>query len=384
VRTTVDPGALEADEVFHYSIPSLDTIGDGTIEPKSDIGSNKLLLRGGEVLISKLNPRISRVFMASAHAVPTLASTEFIALVPGPEVESRFLRYWLQSEVSRQYLDGATMSVTRSQQRVRPEVLTGSWLEIPSVDQQMGIADYLDRETRRIDALIAAKQRMTELLEEKRRAMRDLTLNCAPGWRLKRLLAGSMAYGVLVPDLVEPGTGVPMIRTYNLSARGYVSHANIAEIPAELAGEYQRTSLREGDVILSVVGSMGRSAVVSPQEQGFNLNRPLARLQLRPEVPPRLIWHWTQTTHFLDMAKLATGGGTAQPTLNLGDLANFRVGLPEDMNLWPAVLAELEEGCRRLDEAEDVLNRQIGLLQERRQALITAAVTGELEIPEAA
>jgi len=268
--------------------------------------------------------------------------------------------------------------------RINEEDLGRIRVTIPTYPVQQTIADYLDRETVRIDALIEAKRRMTELLEERRRSVRDVVFDCTPGRRLKRLLAHSMAYGVLVPDFVELGTGVPMIRTYNLSDRGYVSHDNIAEIPINLAGEYQRTSLCEGDLILSVVGSMGRSAVVSSEEQGFNLNRPLARLQLRPEVPPRLIWHWTQTTHFLDMAKLATGGGTAQPTLNLGDLANFRVGLPEKTHLWPVVLAELEERCRHLDQAEDVLNQQIGLLQERRQALVTAAVTGQLEIPEAA
>ena len=85
----------------------------------------------------------------------------------------------------------------------------------------------------------------------------------------------------------------------------------------------------------------------------------------------------------MDMAKLATGGGTAQPTLNLGDLANFKVGLPEKTEEWPALLAELDEVCGRLDEIENTVNRQIDLLHERRQALITAAVIGQLDIPAA-
>jgi type I restriction enzyme, S subunit len=171
VRDTIDPQAVNAREAFHYSIPSLDAFGDGTVEPVEDIGSNKLLLRGGEVLVSKLNPRISRVLTATSHEIPTLASTEFIALVPGPDLDSRFLCYWLESSIARQLLDGATMSVTRSQQRVRPEVLTGSWMDLPETPTQCAIADYLDRETARLDALVAARYRMIALLEE-----RDTTL----------------------------------------------------------------------------------------------------------------------------------------------------------------------------------------------------------------
>jgi len=170
-RGAINPTEILADTVFHYSIPALDEIGDGRLEHPDEIGSGKLLLSGGEVLISKLNPRLPRVLLAEAHDVPTLASTEFIALRPGPNVDERFLRYWLGSEPMRQMLNGATMSVTHSQQRVRPEIVTKSWIEIPSIDDQRAIADYLDRETARIDALVERIDRQVALLRERRQAL---------------------------------------------------------------------------------------------------------------------------------------------------------------------------------------------------------------------
>lgn len=299
------------------------------------------------------------------------------------DTDSRFATYLLASMWS----DGRTRAAikqTTGIQNLDLTALLDQRISCPSLRQQRAIADYLDRETARIDALIGAKKRMGALLDERRRAHRDEIFVSKPGWKLKRLVSAPMAYGVLVPEFVEPGSGVPMIRTYNLTPNGQVSHTDIAEIPTRLAQEYRRTSLRSGDLILSVVGSMGRAAVVTPDERGFNLNRPLARVRLRPEVSPRLIWHWIQTTHFMDMASLATGGGTAQPTLNLGDLAEFAVGLPQLIEQWPDLLTTLEDVCRRLDNAEETLGRQVELLQERRQALITAAVTGQLDIPEAA
>lgn len=350
-------------------LPSESTVeGYWRVYP-DDLVFNPMWAIGGGVAVSTIEGAVS---------------TAYRIYVPGPRIWPRFLHYWLRSEPAIDQYKLLVRGITTFDRSVTREDLEGMPVPTPDLATQRAIADYLDREIARIDALVAAKLRMVELLEERRRALRDQAFDSEPGWRLKRLLADSLAYGVLVPQFVAAGTGVPMIRTYNLTAKGRVNHDDIAEITVALASEYQRTSLRKDDVILSVVGSMGRSAVAGSGEEGFNLNRPLARLQLRRQVPPRLIWHWTQTTHFMDLAKLVTSGGTAQPTLNLGDLANFTVGLPHETSLWPKMLTALEDECGRLDETEDALDQQLGLLQERRQALITAAVTGQLDIPEAA
>ena len=63
------------------------------------------------------------------------------------------------------------MSVTRSQQRVRPDVLTKMWVRFPTVAGQRAIADYLDTETARIDALIAKKRRLSDRLGERLRCV---------------------------------------------------------------------------------------------------------------------------------------------------------------------------------------------------------------------
>ena len=341
----------------------------------------RIHLQAGDVLLTK-DGTIGKVAVVDTLPGRATLNSGVFRIVPNRLVLSPRYCYWtLTSKLFTDFVDllGSGSTINHLYQA---DVVNFA-LPLPPLRVQQAIAGYLDRETARIDALIAAKRRMVALLEERRKASRDEAFASKPGWRLKRLLSASMAYGVLVPEFVEPGTGVPMIRTYNLLPRGRVSHEDIAEIPATLAHEYQRTSLRKGDVILSVVGSMGRAAVATDDEHGFNLNRPLARIQLRSDVPPRLIWHWTQTTHFIDMAKLATGGGTAQPTLNLGDLANFGVGLPRAPERWGDVLIALEQVCGRLDDTEDAVGRQIELLQEHRQALITAAVTGQLDVPGA-
>ncbi|MGN6872536.1 MAG: restriction endonuclease subunit S [Solirubrobacteraceae bacterium] len=311
---------------------------------------------------------------------PTAFNQGCRGLEPSVPMDVRFFRYQFSAAAERL----AAMGQGSTFVELSSDALATFPLTAPSLDSQRAIADFLDRETVRIDAIVAAKEKALALYGERRQALRDRAFGSASGLRLKHLLAAPMAYGVLVPEFVLEGDRVPMIRTYNLTPRGNVKHGDIAEIPRSLADQYRRTYLQDGDVVLSVVGSMGRSAVVTRAETGFNLNRPLARLRPRPELPSRLLWHWTQTTQFADAAALATGGGTAQPTLNLGDLANFSVGLPADVEDWTHLLAELDTSCARLDQLEDAASNQVALLAERRQALITTAITRDDEAPVAA
>jgi type I restriction enzyme S subunit len=172
-----------------------------------------------------------------------------------------------------------------------------------------------------------------------------------------------------------------MLRITNLDISGGVELSEVVWVPKALSDEYRRTLVGSGDLVVSVVGSMGKASVISRDVEGSNLNRALARVQLRYDLDPWIMWHWVQTTDFLDQARLATGGGTAQPTLNLGDLAEFKVGLPTNPEEWPKISAILFEAHQAYLSLNSRLQSQIKLLRERRQTLIMAAVTGELEIP---
>ncbi len=301
-----------------------------------------------------------------------------LRVTPGKDLNPRFLAYSLLGQSLRDQIDIAKMRA--AQPHLNAEDLGVVMVRDASLDEQRAVADFLDTETARIDALMAKKRRMIELLNERKTQVRSSAFASEPGWPLKRLLRAPMAYGVLVPQFVDQD-GVPMIRITNLTARGQVSGEGVGLIERQLSAEYKRTIVQEGDLILSVVGSMGRSASAGANEVGANLNRALARVQPRDDLPSELLWHWTQTTQFMDFARLATEASSAQPTLNLSDLAEFTVGLPRDSRLWPGLLEGVRRRVARVEASVDALTIQMDLLAERRQALITAAVTGELEIP---
>jgi type I restriction enzyme, S subunit len=290
----------------------------------------------------------------------------------------RYLRYCLQALHGCGWIDVVCNRSTFGHLTV--EKLSSLQVPHPHVATQASIADDLDGETQRIDELVAQRRRMIDLLDEWLSARCTDLLSGQPGWPLKRLLSGPMAYGVLVPRFVPSGTGTPMLRINNLGPDGEIRLDEVASIETGLSDEYQRTILSTGDLVLSVVGSMGRSAIVPPEASGWNLNRPLARLRVESPIATRLLWHWTRTVWFMNQALVAVSSGAAQPTLNLGDLANFRVGLPLDVDTWPDLLCELDAHFKRVTSVRARITQQIDLLVARRQALITAAVTGQLEI----
>ncbi len=381
-RRTVDPLSLGTDDVFLYSIPVLDEFGDGQVEPVDQIGSGKLLLEGGEVLVSKLNPRLTRVLAAEAHNVPTLASTEFIALRPGPQVDQRYLCYWLGSEQMRQFLDGATMSVTRSQQRVRPEVLTKRRVSFPSRGQQCMIADFLDDETARIDALIAKKRRLAALLGERFSAWLDQEIWGSSANKQVPLmhvvdLRRPVMYGIVLPgpDVEE---GVPIVKGGDV-ARHNLEPSGLAKTTFEIEKGYVRSRLRCGDLVFAIRGGIGDVMEVPPEATGANITQDVARISPAGGVVGQWLLHALRSPTFQAQALSRVTGATVKG-LNIWDLERLLVPLvPHEEQERSAEI--IGRQWSRVRTVTACLDRQIAILHERRQALITAAVTGHLDIP---
>lgn len=147
--------------------------------------------------------------------------------------------------------------------------------------------------------------------------------------------------------------------------------------------QYKTTVLREGDILISVVGTLGRAAVAGPQVVGANVARAVAVLRVKGSVDPTLMRAWLTSSDFERQALMCTGSDSAQPTLGMEDLANFSIRWPQlkgERQSMSDRARKISDDSRRLQRQ---LHRQIGLLAERRQALITAAVTGQIDVTTA-
>ncbi|OZA54607.1 MAG: hypothetical protein B7X79_17710 [Acidovorax sp. 17-64-282] len=110
-------------------------------------------------------------------------------------------------------------------------------------------------------------------------------------------------------------------------ANGTPDRSALATISERLSDEFQRTIVRRGDVVLSVVGTIGTALVIPEALDGINLSRALARLLPNVDLLPQwLVWVFSSDnfTRFVDLVCV----GSAQRVLNMDDLRSFRAPFP--------------------------------------------------------
>ena len=258
-------------------------------------------------------------------------------------------------------------------------------MPLPPLATQRDIADYLDRETARIDALIVGKRRMVELLEERWVALqRHLTrVGESPAeWdsvqlrRVARLQAGATFPHENQGD--ANGT-IPYVKVGDLANVDKDDRLRRVSnrVAPETATALRSPVLPPGTIVLPKIGAAlltNRRAVLS---EPSCLDQNVMGVTVHAGQP-RFVYYCLAS---IDLGELSTPG----PVPLLNEEAALSVRIP-----WPSI-EEQEMVVKELDAYRiaakapaDVIGKQIDLLQERRQALITAAVTGQLDIPEAA
>jgi len=331
-------------------------------------------VRRGDVLFGKLRPYLAKTLLV---VEPAYASTELMALRPGPVVEPRYFAYLIGSQPLIEWAtassDGTKMPRTSweklSEFRVR---------KVPGLTTQRAIADYLDTETARIDALITKKQRMREMLDERQAAERDAVVlsvaggsTCSLRWLLREAISDGPHE---TPEFVDDG--VPFLSVDSI-VDSRVRFDGCRMISEQDHLRYCR-KLRPGygDVLITKAASVGKVALVNDRRD-FNIWSPIA--VLRPDqsvLLPEFLWQYLRTRMAQRELSLGSTSNTQQ-NISMRDLGSLRV---------PVVPIDAQRAvCQRLRvESRDLVNTiesSVALLLERRRALITAAVTGELEVP---
>ena len=126
-KNTMDPSILGDSDVEHFSIPAFDAGRVPKVQPGRSIRSNKTVVPTKAVLLSKLNPETSRVWVPhSPRALPQLCSTEFLAFTPKRHVSRSLLYGLFTSRGFRGLLMGMVTGTSKSHQRVQPRALAGT------------------------------------------------------------------------------------------------------------------------------------------------------------------------------------------------------------------------------------------------------------------
>lgn len=299
------------------------------------------------------------------------------------KADPRFMARYLSSAV------GQAEALRRADGATRARLTLGKALSIPvpelSVDRQRAIADYLDSETGHMDAIIGRRSRQRQLLDE--REIGVLSVGLVPsGVPMARLgFKATVQTGLTVDAQRDPGpdsVSRPYLRVANVQP-GWLELESVTDItvPRSLA---ERCTLRIGDVLMTEGGDLdklGRGTMWRGELAGaLHQNHVFA---VRPDdahLDAEYLALLTRTAH-----ARAYFEKTGTRTTNLASTnAEKILALPvPDIEIarQKHLVRQLNEQLAGIRELRAAIDRQAECLVERRQSLITAAVTGRLAIP---
>jgi type I restriction enzyme S subunit len=271
---------------------------------------------------------------------------------------------------------------------------------VPSEAEQHAIVSFLDRKTAAIDALIAKKERLIELLQEKRQALitQAVTKGLDPNvamkdseiewlgvvphhWRIARLkhvVARIIDCPHTTPQCIDAGDFY-VIRTADIDwGRLYLDKAR--RVSEETYTERTaRLVPREGDVMYSREGERFGMAALVPRAVRLCLGQRM--MMFRPATDwvrgEHLNWFLNSRAAYNQVVQDTTGA--TAPRVNIPTVANLWVPVPP-LEEQERLADALGRHTTRIDQTADAVARHIDKLREYRQALITAAVKGKIDV----
>jgi type I restriction enzyme S subunit len=389
------PEATDAGTEFRYI--DISTCGRGALvaEPEAmQFGDSpsraRRLVFLGDTIVSTVRTYLRAVWPVTGRTDDLVVSTGFAVLCPRPGLHPGFLGWLIQSDVVIEEIVARSVGV--SYPAINGLEVGEIAVAVPHAAEQRAIAEYLDAETARIDALVRVRKRMLDQLAMRRRATIDHSLMPAnaPGWELvpvkfmiRRIEQGwSPQCDTRPADEEEWG----VLKAGAANGGLFKSSENKA-LPPDVTPLVQY-EVRQGDLLVSRANTrelLASACIVPAVRPRLLLCDKLYRLTPAPNVDPRFLAYALSTSRARHRIE-AEATGTSDSMQNVGQdtIRELRVWGPRARAGQTLIADRLDHDLKKSRRLNGAMEAQIELLLERRRALITAAVTGQLEIPGAA
>ncbi|MEO0376751.1 MAG: restriction endonuclease subunit S [Cyanobacteria bacterium P01_A01_bin.17] len=369
------------------------------VETESEFAGEGIEFTPDDILFGKLRPYLAKVYLAERSGE---AVGDFFVIRP-QKVFASYLHKYILSPSAIDTLSSSTIGAKMP--RVSWEEMGSLPVALPALVEQGQIARFLDHETTRIDALIAEQERLIELLKEKRQAvishavtkgldptapMKDSGvewLGEVPAhWELAKVkhVIESFEQGWSpqcenVPVESDKEWGILKVGCVN---GGIFSSEENKRLPAEL-DPIPELFLMAGDVLISRANTrelVGSAALADSDYPNLMLSDKLFRLRATEKVLPKYLVLYLGTIAVRHQIELeATGASSSM--LNIGQAVIKELYIPvPSVSEQQEIVAYLNYELENYFELESQALTTIDLLQERRSALISAAVTGKIDV----
>ncbi|MBS0306859.1 MAG: restriction endonuclease subunit S [Proteobacteria bacterium] len=365
------------------------------------------VVRHGDVLISTVRTYLRAIATVSHPPENLVASTGFAGIRPR-DVHPGFLGYLLHCE----YLMSEVIarSVGISYPAINASELMRLKGPIPSLQEQRSIADFLDRETAKIDALVEEQKRLIELLKEKRQAVisQAVTKGLDPNvpmkdsgvewlgevpahWGVRKLkqvcstTSGSTPNTAMQETYYTDETGTPWVRTMDLG--NDVLHSVEVHITEQALNDTACKVLPVGTVMVAMYGGDGTVGKNGLLGIPAAINQAVCGLLPSDVLVPEYLFRYMQ--FYRPYWMIGAESSRKDPNISQERVRDAVVPLPPKAEQH-TIAGFVGNTCVNLDRLCSEAERAVELLLERRAALISAAVTGKIDVrglaprPEAA
>jgi type I restriction enzyme S subunit len=358
------------------------------------------VLKDGDVLISTVRTYLRAIAPVTEPPDGLVGSTGFAVIRPVPYIyHSALLGYVIRAEWFISSIISRSTGV--SYPAINASDLVALSLPVPPWKDQQTIATFLDHETAKIDTLIHEQKRLIELLKEKRQAVisHAVTKGLNPDVPMKdsgvewlgevpthwivsqlkfntlEMQTGPFGSQLHAEDYVEGG--IPLINPAHM-IEGLIFPDPQVSVDEATWLRLKRHSLAAGDIILARRGELGRCAIISEEQDGWLCGTGSLKAKLTSRIDPEYAYLLISSKGVVSELSLESKGSTMQ-NLNTETLGRVKLPIPP---LWEQkkILNYIHEVSGQYASLISTAQSANKLISERRSALISAAVTGKIDI----
>ncbi|MCA2454518.1 MULTISPECIES: restriction endonuclease subunit S [Vibrio] len=354
----------------------------------------------GEFLINPLNLNYDLKSLRTALAdIDVIVSSGYIVLKSLGVVDKAYLRWLLYLfDVRHMKTLGAGI-----RQTISFKDIADCAVYIPNDSEQKAIATFLDRETLRIDSLIEEKQTFIKLLKEKRQALIShvVTKGLNPD---VELMKSNHYWLEVIPShwklskikyLAKVSNGATPNRDtgdyWNGGTIGWLNSSKVNDVYIENADQYitelalkvtSVQAVKPNDILMAITGEGQTRGRVAISKIDATINQHLAAISItQKELDPEFLHFWL-TSQYGRIRYESSGAGSTKGAITCSDICGFPVPVPPHEEQL-AIVSNIKSKTKLFDRLLEETNRSILLLNEHRTSLISAAVTGKIDVREA-
>jgi type I restriction enzyme S subunit len=349
--------------------------------PDIAVAYKRSQLLPGDVVLS-IGPSYGKVMIVPPALSGANLTQGTARIAPAPDVLNRFLYWALQSRIALDYWDMAVAGATFRALNLGP--LAETPMPAPPLEEQQRIADLLDDQVAQLDKAIELRNRQAELLKARATTYAESILR--PSANFAEVPARHLVQEVAVGIVIQPAAlythtdeGVPAVRGTDISP-GHINRENLVRISTEGHSANPRSKLRPGDVLVVRSGRAGAACRVPHWLVGGNCID-VVIVRPGPTVDSGYLEHSINSPRAQE-AISEHSTGAIQRHFGVEQMRALPM-LQRPLAEQVAIAAELDRSRQEYERGLKLMSSSKEKLVERKQALITAAVTGQFDVTTA-